>query len=155
MMPFPSTSLPFEWNLWIAARLMTLFAKSRPLDEILRRATPDAAKRAYSSLSPDEILGAVKTAVARPWRMRGRPCLREGLLAFHYLCLAGHRPVLHFGIVPKSAATSRPRAHCWLSLEGEIVLNPPQEAMLDLFSYDGRSAIPAEAGKRLAGVAHG
>ena len=41
------------------------------------------------------------------------------------------------------------------ALDGETVLNPPQEPMLDLFSYDGRSAVPAEAGKRLAGVAHG
>jgi hypothetical protein len=155
MMPFPSTSLPFGWNLWIAARMMTLFAKRRPLDEILRRATPDAGSRAYADLPPAEIVAAVKASVARPWRMRGRPCLREGLLAFHYLSLAGHRPVLHFGIVPRTAATAHPRAHCWLSLNGKTVLNPPLEPMLDLFSYDGRSAIPAETGRRLAGVAHG
>ncbi|MBA3448757.1 MAG: lasso peptide biosynthesis B2 protein [Pseudaminobacter sp.] len=153
-MPFPSTALPFDWNLWIAARLMTLFAKRRPLDEILRRATPDAGTRAYADLPPTEIVAAVKAAVARPWRMRGRRCLREGLLAFHYLSLAGHRPVLHFGIVSKSAATSRLRAHCWLSLEGQVVLNPPQEPMLDLFSYDGRSSMPAETGKRLASIGH-
>ena len=30
--------------------------------------------------------------------MRGRRCLREGLLAFHYLALSGRRPVLLFGV---------------------------------------------------------
>jgi hypothetical protein len=154
MMPFPSTRLPFRWNLWIAARLLTVYARGRPLDEILRRATPDRGARAYSDLTSEEIAAAVKAAVARPWRMRGRRCLREGLLAFHYMCLAGYKPVLHFGLVPKSALTTRPRAHCWINLGGKTVLNPAQEPMLDLFSYDGQSKIPAQHAMRLAGMDH-
>lgn len=154
MMPFPSARLPFRWNLWIAARLMPVFTKKRPLTEILQRATPDPRTRAYGDMPPGEVIAAVKAVVARPWRMRGRRCLREGLLAFHYLALGGHRPVLHFAIVPKTALTTRPRAHCWVSLNGETVLNPPQEPMLDLFTYDGRTAAPAQQTVQLASLVH-
>ncbi|MEP9398206.1 lasso peptide biosynthesis B2 protein [Mesorhizobium sp. KR2-14] len=154
MMPFPSARLPFRWNLWIAARLMPVFARRRPLGEILKRATPDPQTRAYGDMAPGEVIAAVKAVVARPWRMRRRRCLREGLLAFHYLALSGQRPVLHFAIVPKTALTTRPRAHCWVSLEGQTVMNPPQVPMLELFSYDGRTAAPAQQTVQLASLVH-
>ena len=150
MMPFPPATVPFEWNLWIAARLLPLFTKRRPLAEILQRATPPDGERAFGDYSSDRIVAAVKAVVARPWRMRGRRCLREGLLAFRYLSLAGYRPKLHFGLVPRSAMTPRPRAHCWVSLDGNTVLNPPQEPMLVLFEYDGKQAIPAEQATQVA-----
>ncbi len=154
MLPFPSSRLPFGLNLWIAARLLPQVMKFRQLDDILRRATPEKAMRAYDDLKADEIIGAVKKSVARPWRMRGRRCLREGLLAFHYLKLAGYAPVLHFGLVPKTITTTRPKAHCWISLNGTIVLNPPVVPMLDLFAYDGADSMPANGTAQLAGAAH-
>ncbi len=154
MLPFPSSRLPFGLNLWIAARLLPQVMKHRQLDDILRRATPPKTERAYSSMEAASIIGAVKQSVARPWRMRGRRCLREGLLAFHYLSLAGYAPVLHFGIVPRTAVTSRPRAHCWISLDGTTVLNPPAEPMLDLFAYDGVESMPAAGTAQLAGASH-
>jgi hypothetical protein len=142
MMPFPPAGLPFTPSLWIAARLMPLWAKRGALDDILRRATPAAGESAYRELPPGEIVGAVKAVVRRPWRMRGRRCLREGLLAFRYLTLAGYRPVLHFGLVAGTITTPRPRAHCWIVLDGKTILNPAQEPMIELFAYDGR-AVPA------------
>ena len=81
MMPFPSTSLPFGWNLWIAARLMTLYAKRRPLDEILRRATPEAGMRAYADLPPAEIVAApLRGPTGLPDRLLGlyQPLSTEG-----------------------------------------------------------------------------
>ena len=41
MTPFLSPRLPFDLNLWVAARLLPFLVKNRPLDEILVRATPD------------------------------------------------------------------------------------------------------------------
>jgi hypothetical protein len=154
MLPFPSSRLPFTLNLWISARLLPQVMKRRQLDDILLRATPPSGVSAYVQMTPEAVVDAVKRTVANPWRMRGRRCLREGLLAFHYLSLAGHRPVLHFGIVPSSMKTARPRAHCWVSVGGATVLNPPLEPMLDLFSYDGEAALPANSVTLLAGAAH-
>lgn len=146
MMPFPSARLPFGFGLWIAARLMPQVIRGKTLGEILRRATPAPHERAYCDLSAEEIVVAVKAAAARPWRMRQRRCLREGVLAFHYLSLAGHRPLLHFGLVPETIRSSRPMAHCWITVGGEAVLNPPTTPMLDLFAYDGLKAVPPSAG---------
>jgi len=153
MIPFPSSRLPFSVNLWIAARLLTVFSR-RPLEDILRRASPANGESAYAEMTAKEIVTAAKCCVARPWRMRGRRCLRGGLLAFHFLSLAGHRPALHFGVVPQSVGTARPRAHCWVSVEGRALLNPPEEPMTELFSYDGVRSIPAGKSVKLVEVDH-
>jgi hypothetical protein len=143
MTPFLSPRLPFDLNLWVAARLLPFLVKNRPLDEILVRATPDRGSHGYGELSASTIIAKVKRVVARPMRMRGRRCLREGLLAFHYLSLAGHRPVLHFGLVPQTIATPRPQAHCWVTIDDETVINPPATPMIELFAYDGSTGIAA------------
>lgn len=142
MMPFPSASLPFKTNLWMAARLIPFYAFRRPLSDLLMRTTPEPGRHPLAGKDSGEILKAVKRSVKRPRLMRGQRCLREGLLAFHFLSLAGYSPVLHFGMVGKTARNPKPRAHCWLSLEGETVLNPPNEPMIDLFTFDGSSLTP-------------
>ena len=114
-----------------------------PLERLLGFATPGGATPAYASLSVSEILTAVKNVSARPWVMREQRCLREGLLAFRFLALAGYRPVLHFGVAPETAKSNHPRAHCWISLDGKAIFNPPTEPMLNLLSYNGQEAIPA------------
>jgi hypothetical protein len=129
--------LPFRWNLWFSARLLPLVAKRGSLGKLLELATPENGSADYFGLSHQEILSAVKTVTRRPWRMRGRRCLREGLLGYRFLAMAGYRPVLHFGVIPSTMSTDRPRAHCWISLDGEVVLNPASEPMLELFSYAG------------------
>jgi hypothetical protein len=142
MMPFHTNGLPFEPSLWMAARLLPLYAVRRPLSDLLRRAAPEPGMHPFAGKDSVEILAAVKRSVNRPKLMRGQRCLREGLLAFHFLSLAGYSPVLHFGMVAETARNPKPRAHCWLSLEGKTVLNPPNEPMLDLFTFDGSNMTP-------------
>jgi hypothetical protein len=136
MMPFLHRRIPFRASLWLAARLLPFFTRGQ-LDRMLKRATPPIFARAYQELSWRQILDAVQRTVRNPRRMRGRRCLREGLLAFYYLTLAGYGPLLHFGLVPGSLSGSRPRAHCWITLGGTCVLNPPEAGMVELFVYDG------------------
>ncbi len=100
------------------------FCQRRDLNAILANATPAQDFIGSLHMKPDTIVQSVKEIVARPWRMRGRRCLREGLLAFYYLKLAGRNPLLRFGLLKGTLATSRPRAHCWIILDGEIILNP-------------------------------
>ncbi|PWV99900.1 transglutaminase superfamily protein [Hoeflea marina] len=143
MSPFAPIGLPFPWELWIAARLLPLFVRNRPLHDILKLANPTGSSPGRDPMPADAIVRAVKRAAARPWLMRHRRCLREGLLGFHYLSREGYRPLLHFGIIPESLASARPKAHCWISLDGTIILNPPEVPMLDLFTYDGSRSAPA------------
>lgn len=143
MIPFPPHwFLPFRTNLWIAARLLPMFTRRNDLEPLLLMATPEPGARAFRELDAITIVDAVKASVARPWRMRGRRCLREGLLAFHYLSLAGHAPVLHFGVIPISLKGDRPAAHCWISVGGKVILNAPTGSMHELFVYDGSRSVP-------------
>ncbi|MGE0844781.1 MAG: lasso peptide biosynthesis B2 protein [Flavobacteriaceae bacterium] len=156
MLPFPPPVLPFAAHLWVSARLMPVFAQRKRLDMLLKRATPPAGARAYDDMAADEIATAVKRAVARPWRMRGRRCLREGLLAFHYLALSGRRPVLRFGIDAASVASGgKVRAHCWVSLEGRDIVNEPAPGMSEIMAYDGTVLPVLPAGLSVEAVGGG
>lgn len=136
MLPFLPPTVPFRVNLLVAARLLPTIIKRAPLSDILARATPARKHGGSLSLPPAEIVAAVNQVTANPWRMRGRRCLRQGVLAFHYLARAGHHPVLHFAVAPSTLSTARPRAHCWVSVGDEIVINPPVEAMIEIFRHD-------------------
>ena len=131
----------FRLHLWFAARWLPVGAKRRSIDRLLQRAMPPPDHTPYRGLSPDQILSAVREATARPRRMRARRCLREGLLGFRFLRMAGFAPVLHFGLDPASAEKERLHAHCWLTLDDACVLNPPTDAMVVLFSWDGERKI--------------
>lgn len=131
----------FRLHLWIAARWLPMVAKRRTLEQLLQKARPQPGHVPYQGLTADEVLDAVRAVTARPWRMRGRRCLREGLLGFRFLRLAGFTPVLCFGLNPASLNKSRLDAHCWLTLDGKCILNPPTDSMAPLFSWDGEKIV--------------
>jgi len=150
MLPFLPTAVPFGVNLLVAARLLPFFVRKASLAEVIALATPAPDLRGSTPMDASTVVAAVKRATRRPWLMRNRRCLREGMLAFHYLSLAGHAPVLHFAVIASSMKTARPSAHCWIALDGETVLNPPAEPMVELFRHDGSSAGPnAFASRRM------
>lgn len=141
MSPFLPLPLPFGLHLWIAARLMPLLVGSqRRFDAILEMAEVRGGPGVARGLGADAIVAAVKRAARRPWLMRDRRCLREGLLAYHYLSGAGYRPKLHFGVVPGTLDARRPGAHCWVAVEGRILLNPPDPNMIEIFAHGSTAA---------------
>ncbi len=138
MTPFLFDYLPFKLNLWLAARLLPVAAKRAELSRLLAAATPPSGRHPYAGQSTDAIVAAVKTTCAHPWRMRGRRCLREGLLTFRFLRAADIPATLHFGVDRRSMNAAKIRAHCWVSVGDEIVINPPEPDMICIYSYDGR-----------------
>ncbi len=155
MNPFPPVAVPFPASVWIAARLLPVCVGSSDLDYLLSMATPRPARSAHTHLGAAAIAAAVKRAARRPWVMRNRRCLREGLLAFHYLSLAGHRPLLHFAVEPGSLSQTRLSAHCWITVDGEVLMNPPTPTMMNLFAWDGTRMIKPEGAIGPAVQAHG
>lgn len=137
MNPFPPVAVPFSASVWIAARLLPACVGSSELDRLLAMATPPPGAAAYREFSAPAIVSAVKRAARRPWVMRDRRCLREGLLAFRYLSLAGHRPLLHFALEPGSLRDRKMSAHCWVTVDDEVLMNPPTPTMMTLFAWDG------------------
>ena len=138
MTPFLFDPLPFKLNLWLSARLLPVAAKRADLAPLLASATPAAGQPLYPGRTADGVVSAIKATCARPWRMRGRRCLREGLLAFRFLRLAGIPATLHFGVDRHSINAAKLKAHCWVSVGDEVVINPPEPDMVCIYSYDGR-----------------
>ncbi len=142
------TSVRMRWrftvHLWLAARWLPMTAKRRDIEPLLLAATPADGHAPYRGMASDEIVAAVRKTVARPWRMRGRRCLRESLLAFRFLRLAGHPAVIHFAIAPGRSEADRLRAHAWVSLDGICLLDPPGRDMVALYDWDG-AAHPVHA----------
>ena len=115
------TRLRFGVSLWIAARLLPLRVARKPWRRVLEMADPSSIR--FAGLHHDYITARVLRATRRPWLMRDRPCLRQGLLGCRFLAEAGYAPELHFGINSDSIGTHRLSAHCWVCINGKPVLN--------------------------------
>ena len=155
MNPFPPVAVPFSASVWIAARLLPACVGSSELDRLLAMATPPPGMSAYEEFGASTIVAAVKRAARRPWVMRDRRCLREGLLAFRYLSLAGYRPLLHFAVEPGSLSQQKLSAHCWVSVNDEVLMNPPTSTMMSLFAWDGARMIRPKGAIEWLAQAHG
>lgn len=99
-----------------------------PLERLLTLFTPRQTSRLYAGLRADTITHIVQHRLRRPWRMRRRPCLRLGLLLFHFLRLAGVPAVLTFCVYKQTlrAGAGSEQAHCWVSVAGRCVASPPE-----------------------------
>lgn len=117
--------------LW--ARWLPVLAREPELQRLLARTAPPPGTP-YAGIPADVVIRRVRKACRRPVLMRDRPCLREGLLAYRFLRLAGFRPRLHFGVDRNSAAAPRLAAHCWVSLDGRVVLNPPLPSHVEVLA---------------------
>lgn len=149
-----SLPLRLRCRLWWLARTLPVFVRRRSLLELLRQATPAAPDPRWRPEAAAAVV-PVLAAVSRPWRMRGRRCLREGLLAYRFLRLAGHPATIHFGVLAGGAPGERTRAHCWVSVADEVLVNPPgaeggDRRMVELFRFDG--AAWGARGERLDGL---
>ncbi|MCL4766616.1 MAG: lasso peptide biosynthesis B2 protein [Hyphomicrobiaceae bacterium] len=144
--------LRFRLALWCWARLVPALAWKRNLNSLLALAADPGSASPYRGLAPDYTARRVKRAVRRPWLMRDRPCLREGVLAMRFLRLAGYRPELHFAVDRTSVVREVLSAHCWVVLDGRPLLNAPTASMVEVLVYSGdRMTVPAPAA---APVAH-
>lgn len=114
--------------IWWHARLLPAIVGNRDLTTVLRYTDvrPDPA---FAGLPAEAIAGWVLAATRKPWLMRKRRCLRQGLLGMRFMRLAGHDPELHFGIDRRSLAEPAVAAHCWVVLAGRPVLNDILEDM--------------------------
>lgn len=113
--------LLFNLELWLRARILPLQLRGESLPRLLDLATPKGPP-AYAGLEAAYVLRRVERSLRRPWAMRGRRCLRLGLLGFRFLREAGYEPRLHFGVDPASLGAARLAAHCWIELDGRTAL---------------------------------
>lgn len=146
MRRFPLSYLRLVLTVRAWALCIPIVARDSNLSAVLARTAPPA-KRPFQGFSPSTIWRCCHKAVKRPWLMRDRPCLREGLLLNRFLVMAGHDPTLHFGVDKTSLNTPAIRAHCWIRL-GDRVFNPPDESMVEIHTHRSLAAPPIEPTRR-------
>jgi len=123
LLEYEAKSLPFRIRFFSLATLME-FADS-----------PIIVHPKLFGLHPSDIISRILRTTRHPWLMKDRTCLRQGLLAYRFLRAAGFQPELHFGIDSESLHASVLRAHCWVVMDGKIVVNPPTAKMVRIFRY--------------------
>lgn len=124
----------FRLALWCEARLMPLRIRDRPMAELLALADGPVLP-GFRGLPARYVARRVRTTTRRPWFMTKRPCLREGILAYRFLRAAGFAPELRFGIDRDSIDEPAIRAHCWVVLGGEVILNPPEPGLVTILEH--------------------
>jgi Transglutaminase-like superfamily len=137
-MTAPRLTAPMAAHLWARSAVLPDLTRAAPLKRVLAWYTPGRASAAWEGLSAAEILAYIDRHLAGCRRMRGRRCLRRGLLAFYFLRLAGHAPVLHLGVFAQ--AQGRTLAHCWTTV-GAILDDPPQAACVEVLQWRGEGRV--------------
>lgn len=128
------TACRFRLWLWLSARTLPFRIVGKSFEQILAISRMDQ-RADFKGLPLDYVSACVRKAVRRPWLMRDRRCLREGLLGFEFLTRAGYLPELHFALDPASLSEDRIRAHCWVCLDGEPVIGDRQGDQVTIFVH--------------------
>lgn len=138
-LPFATTRLGIEakflFDLWVHARLLCFRVPKRShfstVISLLGRVqiTPPA------HMNPDQIAAIVLNVTRRPWMMRDRRCLRQGILAYWCFKAGGYEPRIHFAIDLGSLQTEKTKAHCWITIEGRSVMNDSLPDMQTFFTF--------------------
>lgn len=131
--PHNSIGIRHRIDIWLAARVLPLLIFNRNLEQTLKLIEVSENK-AFCGVSPEQISEIVIATTRRPWFMRKRRCLRQGILGMRYLRMAGYDPILRFGIDTKSISKERLNAHCWVELEGKAVINDSLADMIVIHS---------------------
>lgn len=129
--------------IWVRSAVLPDLSRVTPLERLLRWYTPAAPAAAWAGREPADILAQIDRHLAGCRRMRGRRCLRRGLLAFYFLRLAGRPAVLHMGVFAQ--AQGRTLAHCWTSV-GDLVDDPPTAPCTPVLRWEGAKSIERRAG---------
>ncbi|RRI01168.1 lasso peptide biosynthesis B2 protein [Mesorhizobium tamadayense] len=129
----------FRTHLWLSARLMPALIGRRDFETVLKWAPLDAPTP-YRGLPSAYIVTRVNRTVRHPWLMRDRRCLREGLLGFRFLRMAGFDPELRFGVDSKSMHAPRLSAHCWVCLDGKPVVSDSLPGMVEIYRHHADAA---------------
>ncbi len=125
-------------DIWIAARFLPFRIRGKSFSEILRLAE-NGNQGDVPHLPVPDIARFVRKAVRNPILMRDRRCLRAGLVGYEYLRRAGYRPQLHFAVDEVSIGSPRISAHCWVSIDGEEVINNRMDGQVTIYVHPSQT----------------
>ena len=98
--------------------------------------TPPRWWRPYRRIPQKRLLATVRRRLFRPIHMKRRRCLRQGLLTYHFLCLADIDAVVRFSVYPDRPGDPRMHAHCWVTVGQKCVTFPAGEDSVEMMTFD-------------------
>ncbi|MGC9453530.1 MAG: lasso peptide biosynthesis B2 protein [Phycisphaerae bacterium] len=119
-------------HIWTLSGVVPLLVRLISLERLVRLLTPRF--RPYRSIPDSEMVELVRRRLRRPRNMKRRRCLRLGLTLYHFLRLSGREAVIRFAVYP-GLSNDRMHAHCWVTLGGLCVSEPPAAAAVEVFRY--------------------
>jgi len=129
------THLLLALHVWVLATLILLLDKLLPLQRLLRLLTPRRSFGPYAGMDVDQVVAAVGRRLRRPRHMRRRACLRQSLMLYHFLRLAGSAAVFHVAVFPPSVDPQRLHAHSWVTVGEKCVSEPPATGAVEMLTY--------------------
>ena len=125
----------FRLHVALFTLVVPLLAWLLPLRWQLRVLTPPSRWTPYRGLSAEEIKSVVLRRLGKPLLMRRRICQRRGLTLFHFLSLSGIGSEVRFGVYAQRPHKRRMLAHCWVTVDGEALADPPLEPIALVLVY--------------------
>lgn len=122
-------------------------AKTDKLETLILKCEPNNTNL-FWGIPASRIRRHVRRATRKPYFMRHRRCLREGLLLYRFLTLAGYKPTIHFGIDRTSIESEIMSAHCWVKCDDELFL-PPDENTIEIAQYSKQERVTGVQNVRL------
>lgn len=149
----PIEAIILKAHVWVVAGVVPLLVNLFSLKTLLSLMTPLTTFRPYRNVPADRIVAAVRHRLRHPRHMRRRACLRLGLTLMHFLRLAGVPAILQIGTFPPSRDRRGLHAHCWVTVNGVAVADPPTEPLVVLVRHPQHEPVRAAAsGSAPAGV---
>ena len=139
-----------KFHVSLLAALIPDVSKLLSLSALLGWMTPRHPLSIYRGIDEKRVVAIINQRLRRVWRMRGRSCLREGLLCFHFLRLNDVPAVLRFGVL--CYPEQREVAHCWVTVDDRCVTEPPEQVYVVILTCpdDVESRSPWDRGRRIA-----
>jgi hypothetical protein len=111
-------------HIWLVATLFPLLERLFPLRGLLWLVERPTGWTPYRGVAAERIIALIDHRLRNPRHMRRRRCLRQGMMLFHFLRLAGVPTIMHFGVLGPATSGQRLHAHCWVNIAGRDVYPP-------------------------------
>jgi len=121
-------------HVGMVATLVPLLVECFNIPTLLRLAEFPRHWHPYAGIPVERIVAMVDRRLAHPRQMRRRRCLRQGLMLFHFLHLAGVPSEISFAALGPATSGQRMHAHCWVTVHG-TAFYPPIGPAAVLFTH--------------------
>lgn len=111
-------------HIWLVATMFPLLERMLSLRKLLWLAERPADWTPYRGVPAENLIALIDYRLRNPRLMRRRRCLRQGMVLFHFLRLAGVPAIMHFGVLGPATSGQRLHAHCWVNIAGRDVYPP-------------------------------